>query len=201
MQKKLPLLIALFSCSLLSLQWQIEQGEAATLRFSNPELSSPSALRNERKNPCANFSGIALRACVVNANRSAGESRRTSVLKRNTAGGRRLSALTNRKDEQTSAFDSPVNPGERVNLSERPFFGSQSLQHRSNPSTYVETGDSPLLPRRARAGTRQDKVELPVCSRRDGLRLIRCLQESSIRITPDTAGQETWELYQRLYLH
>lgn len=172
------------------------------MRFTNESLESEAAMRNERTNPCSGLSGDEFRQCVIGANRmgSATASRRTELLKRRSTGGRRLAALLERMQRKEADLDSPTNPGMRIDLTERMLQRGSILPQRGTPASYKGTADNPLLRVRTRSGDRKTGGEIPVCSRRDGLRLIYCMQELGIEISPETVDPETWKIYERIYI-
>ena len=174
---------------------------AQEVRFSS-ETESEAAMRNELTNPCMGLEGVEIRECAIDANRmgSATASRRTELLKRRSTGGRRLAALLERMKRKEADLDSPTNPGMRIDLTERLLQRGTILPARGTSASYEGTVDNPLLRVRTRAGDRKTGGEIPVCSRRDGLRLIYCMQELGIEISPETVDIETWKIYERLYV-
>lgn len=173
---------------------------AQEVRYSS-ETESDAAMRNELTNPCMGLEGVEIRECAINANRmgSSTPSRKTELLRRRSTGGRRLAALLERMKRHEADLDSPTNPGMRIDLTERLFQRGSLFQQRTG-TPYEGTVDNPLLKVRTRAGDRKTGGEIPVCSRRDGLRLIYCMQELGIEISPETVDTETWKIYERLYV-
>lgn len=174
---------------------------AQEVRFSS-ETESEAAMRNELTNPCMGLEGVKIRECAIDANRmgSSTPSRKTELLRRRSTGGRRLAALLERMKRHEADLDSPTNPGMRIDLTERALQRGNLLPERGSPASYEGTADNPLLKVRTRTGDRKTGGEIPVCSRRDGLRLIYCMQELGIEISPSTVDPETWKIYERLYV-
>ncbi len=128
------------------------------------------------------------------------ESRKTQSIKRAIEfSSRRFQALKRRSEDKQSLFDSPVNPGSRVDLSERELPRARMLRDQGDPAFYERIDDGMLLRRRTLPGNRKDGVEPPACFRRDGLRLITCMQALKIEITPETVDEDTWKIFERLY--
>lgn len=168
-------------------------------RTPHPSIQS---IRHARKNPCLGMYGTDLRVCVQrnNARVQEMESRRTKMLKRSSTFGRRLLSIQNRLKSRTSSLDAPATPGKKVDLRARTLYRRNLLRERGAERSYAKTKEGPLVRVRTQAGDRKTAIGLPVCSRRDGLRLIHCMQEMGVEINEETVDDDTWKIYQRIYV-
>ncbi|HLC76447.1 MAG TPA: hypothetical protein VJB82_05030 [Candidatus Peribacterales bacterium] len=176
--------------------------ESPALQYNEDGMNSEAALRNERRNPCAGKLGSELRACIMDANRKNLNygSRKTQILKNRGASSRRISALSVRAKEKKSFSDSPVDPGMRVDLTERVITPTRLIEYLGNPDRYERIKSGPLIRRRSTpVEGRQFFGTAPICSRRDGLQLIQCLQDLGVEVSPETVDPRTYDIYERLY--
>jgi len=177
--------------------------KSPVLQYNTDGAMSEAALRNERRNPCAGKLGAALRSCIITANRlniNYG-SRKTNLLKNQGSSSRRITALQERAKRKRSVFDSPSDPGKLVDLSERILTPARLIEYVGNPAQYEKIDSGPLVRRRStRITDRRSLASRPICSRRDGLQLIHCLQELGVEISPQTVDPRTYEIYNRVYV-
>ena len=176
----------------------VEEEKEIKKRTPRPSLQS---IRHARKSPCLGMHGVALRRCIQINNQKVKkeESRRTQMLKRSSA-GRRIMSLQNRLKNRTSVLDAPATPGKKVDLRVRTLRRMNLLRDRGSERSYANTSDGPLIRVRAKAGDRKTATSLPVCARRDGLRLIRCMQDMGVEINEETVDKDTWGIYKRIYM-
>jgi len=108
-------------------------------------------------------------------------------------------SLQRRLKNQTSVLDDPAT-GKKVDLRARTLYRRNLLRDRGSERSYAKTSDGPLVQVRTKAGDRKTATSLPVCARRDGLRLIRCMQDMGVEINKETVDHDTWKIYQRIYM-
>lgn len=168
--------------------------------------------RSERvrgESPCTfTAQGLERHLCLSNFRYavSEGSPRRDVRARRFVVGteGRRLAALRERARNHRAYFvprthfaagrTDPRPPSERLDpLPTRRTRIEQQLADRA----LGRVGTRPLLQTRARAANRQS-ARVPLCSKRDGIRLIGCLLDFGIEINEQTADEDTLEVWERI---
>ena len=183
---------------------QLIEDRQKQIKRNTQRSISRQAASGVRNNPCVGMHGAMLRRCMQKSagGSSVKESRRVAMQKRlaRSSYGRRMASLRARQQRQRSNTDSLITPGVATDLRERTLYQGRLLRYHARSSTYAKTTSGPLLRARTSAGMRGENLLLPVCSRRDGIRLITCLRDMGVEISPRTVDKDTWAIYQRLYI-
>jgi len=118
--------------------------------------------------------------------------------------GRRLAALRERARRERNYFE-PVSEFSRGHMDPRPASErfdplptrrSRIDEHLINQAK-GRVAFRPLLKARAKAAARNE-AKVPLCSKRDGIRLIGCLLDLGIEINERTADEETLEIWRNI---
>jgi hypothetical protein len=184
MKKLIPLTVA------LSLIFITTSALAKT-----PRGTERNQMRAGEMNPCRTLRGQQLNMCFRNARRVTEEPEKRVV----PFGERRIQALRSGQRRQRSVLVPRLSGRwETINLAPRNHTRARTLRGMMVPADQSTQAQS-LLRTRAKAGRNRDgSTSLPLCNRRDGMRLINCMLSFGIEITKDTVDRETWEIWLRI---
>ena len=147
--------------------------------------------------PCFSEAGPRRSICRLQQGRGAIEPRAEGGV------GRRVQALLKAKEVQRSHLVPKWMSASRARSIDLRSTKTQLNDPTRNPQKFrdqepqapkTEARKGSLIQRRALGGTRQDATAID-CRAMEGLRLLACLRERGIEITPRTVDSETWELY------